>query len=464
MKLRLNNIRSIEKEIEWPLARLNIFSGENGTGKSILGDFIQLCSDNLNFSDFPDKQLPVLYKFPDHQDWTNWCAKGDINKPIVIEKTETFFGFPVRIILKYAFSENQLSWERPDCKCAQPAEMEMVYDNQELLTWNHRHKRVGLHAFALYLWEIFRSKDIPAADDLSCVLGIEYSDAKKFTHQLLREFIQSGPCSFDENRGGVNNLWADFQVLMTRGKSQKSYSQKWDPILAVIMGMAKRFYLSMFNFLINTPVLKGDTGNRMCDTTLTLRQAAAEEFFNLKITERKLLNEDGSVFSKRLMMDFEGKELPYDEWSDGYRQIYARIHEWTEVMTNFNQKPFYTYFSNEQFVIIRHPERGLSNALLRSWARMVIADCLKYPELNVIIETHNDELYFHFTEYINEIMELDFDIPIFKFVRYRFMETAANRYNERIGWVSPYFVREEQAMYKREYSLCRWSQGGFHLN
>jgi hypothetical protein len=230
------------------------------------------------------------------------------------------------------------------------------------------------------------------------------------------------------------------------------------------MGMAKRFYLSMFNFLINTPVLKGDTGNRMCDTTLTLRQAAAEEFFNLKITERKLLNEDGSVFSKRLMMDFEGKELPYDEWSDGYRQIYARIHEWTEVMTNFNQKPFYTYFSNEQFVIIKHPERGLTENLLRSWSFMVIEDCINHPELNVIIETHNDEVFKYFMEYLNYAMKLDFDVALIRFARYRFMETSSLRINEKCGWVSPYFVREEHEITKRIYTLDRWCQVGFHLN
>ncbi len=463
MKLRLNNIRSIEKELKWSLARLNLFTGENGTGKSILGDFLQLCRDNIDFVDFPDRQFPVLHRFPKHQDWTKWCAKGDVSKPVVIERTEKFFGFPVQITLQYAMSEFQTSWERPDSKCAQVAELVVMYDNQELLIWNNQQRRISLHAFALYLWEIFRTRDIPSADDLSCVLSIDYPDAQKFTHNLLREFIHSGPKAIDET--GVGTFFSvDFQWIRGKAKNQKSYKKKWDPVIAVIVGLAKRFYLAMFNFLVNTPILNGDKGDRLCETIITHCQEAAQKHFMLDIHSRNVLNEDGSVFSKRLMMDFEGKELPYDEWSDGYRQIYARIHEWTEVMTNFNQKPFYTYFSNEQFVIIKHPERGLTENLLRSWSFMVIEDCINHPELNVIIETHNDEVFKYFMEYLNYAMKLDFDVALIRFARYRFMETSSLRINEKCGWVSPYFVREEHEITKRIYTLDRWCQVGFHLN
>jgi hypothetical protein len=95
---------------------------------------------------------------------------------------------------------------------------------------------------------------------------------------------------------------------------------------------------------------------------------------------------------------------------------------------------------------------------------MVIEDCINHPELNVIIETHNDEIFKYFMEYLNYAMKLDFEVALIRFARYRFMETSSLRINEKCGWVSPYFVREEHEITKRIYTLDRWCQVGFHLN
>lgn len=444
MNIGLNNIRTIERAVSFDLDRINLFIGDNGCGKSILGDFLDLCAQNIHFIGAHETQFPVFTKFAERQDWKSWNTSEDDKRPLRIERSIHFMGIPIQMSVLYSSTERFKQAENKKALCAEPQEFVVTYDNQALITWNDSERRVSLHVFAMLIGEALRGRSIPDAEELNDLLDVPYLEAKKFSMNLLKQFMQHGPRSFWDDQSHPQVFYFDYQRLFQKGRDAADYKRKWDPMVFFILGMVKRLHAAMFGFLVDTPVLKGNHGLRMLDYSKALRHDAAIDYFNIKFLERSLLNEDGSEFGKRLLVDFHGREVPYDELSDGYKSIYSLIDEWTEVTSQGPMVPLKSFFSQERLVIIRHPERDLSKEQLENWARMITIDCLNLPNLRVVIETHSEELYFSFLAHFTELGLIHMDIPIYKFIRYEFRDTVAPRYNYKCDGVAPYFQTENQ--------------------
>jgi hypothetical protein len=408
-------------------------------------------------------QFPVFTKFAERQDWKSWNPNVEAQRPLWIERSIHFMGVPIQMKLLYVKTERYRQVENKNAICAEPQEFVVTYDNQALITWNNSERRVALHVFAMLIGEALRGRSVPSAEELNDLLDVPYPEAKKFSLNLLKQFMQQGPRSFWDDQPHPQVFHFDFQRLFQKGRDAADYKRKWDPIIYFILGIVKRMHTAMFTFLVDTPILKGKKGNRMMDFSRALRHEAAIDYFNIKFLERSLLNEDGSEFGKRLLVDFHGREVPYDELSDGYKAIYSLIDEWTEVTNQEPMVPVKSFFSNERLVIIRHPERDLSKEQLENWARMITIDCLNLPNLRVIIETHNEELYLFFLTHLTELGLIHMDVPIYKFIRYEFRDTVAPRYNYKCDGVAPYFQTENQRIQACEPSKV-WSYRNYLFN
>ncbi len=463
MNIGINHIRTIERKVSFDLDKINLFIGDNGAGKSILGDFLELCSENMHFLGVNAMQFPVFTKFVGRQDWKSWSPNADVERPLLIERSIHFMGIPIQMRLLYSCTERFKQAENKNTICAEPLEFVVTYDNQALITWNDGERRVVLHVFVMLILEALRERPVPSAEELSDLLDIPYPEAKQFSLSLLKQFLLQGGKSFWDDQINPQIFLFDFQRLFQKGREADDYKRKWDPIVYFILGMVKRIHAAMLSFLVDTPVLKGKMEGRMIDYSKALRHDAAIDYFNIKFLEKKVLNEDGSIYDKRLLVDFHGKEVPYDELSDGYKAIYTRIDEWTEVVSQEPAVPAKSYFSNERVVIIRHPERDLSREQLENWARMITIGCLNCPNLRVIIETHSEEIYLSFLTHLTALGLMHMDIPIYKFIRYEFQDTVAPRYNYKCDGVGPYFKTGNQKIHPFEPAKV-WSYSNHHFN
>ena len=92
MYIKLENFKSIRKDMEWDLKGINIFIGGPGTGKSLVSDFLKLFAKNHQIEGCEKGNFSGACKCESLMDWRNYTYHGQLKDPTVIARSVSFVG------------------------------------------------------------------------------------------------------------------------------------------------------------------------------------------------------------------------------------------------------------------------------------------------------------------------------------------------------------------------------------
>lgn len=370
------------------LRPLNFFLGDNGSGKSILADYLNLMKRNASSAEWRNRHFPLVDQFKEHQDWRNWVGKGDTSKEITLVKNDSFLGR--RVIVKVKYKQSSMANNRVDAsiKGAQVSSLIIQQGQIPLLVWGADERRVYTKNLANYLYKAIKNHGMPSEEEW-CEELFPSTIAKELRLDDIANFIDEGPEYYEEETSMDHLFYLDLGHLFFRKRLSIANSPKFHGVQLLMERVLGQFKNGMIDWMTETPVLRGERKLVLDEFDADRKIYTAAYFFELELENRVIQIESGQYWGKEVFLGQESKFSPLQFCGLGQQKICSWIQEWTSVLKQLDREMQSEFFETNRMVIIQHPEINLSIESQRKLMDMIVHDILQYPYLHVVIETHS---------------------------------------------------------------------------
>jgi AAA15 family ATPase/GTPase len=415
MQIKLKNLLSIDKTVDITLRPINFFIGQNGSGKSILSDVIQLFKANALQNETLKKHFPILSRFDHHSDWRSWVNQGDLSKEVIITRSCNFLYRKVilKVKITHCFRSNESA--NPQ-KASAEINSFIIQDGQNILMhWSKEERWINNRLLATFLYRAIHEHGHLSSQEWEDELDISPRFSDQLTTDLLLEYIQSHPENFSDETGAQPFFYLDLSALFFRHRLSIRNNAKFDSVTALMEKVLAQFQKEMNHFLMDTPILSGERKKMGMEKPSPQKERYASEYFGFSLLHKKIQSEDGTYLGQELFISAEGREDRLERFGMGYQKVCGWIDQWTDVIKILERETDSILFSSERLVIVHYPENYLSPQWQRQLLRMMADDVQRFPQLRLVFITHSQEFIRAASDMIGQGMVERNAVGVFQF-------------------------------------------------
>jgi AAA15 family ATPase/GTPase len=415
MQIKLKNLLSIDKTVDITLRPINFFIGQNGSGKSILSDVIQLCKSNAHQSDTLKKHFPLLSRFDQHSDWSDWVNGGDLSKEVIITRSVNFLYR--KVILKVKIAKSPRIYNTTNTLRAS-AEINafIIQDGQNVLMhWSKEERWVNNRLLSIFLYKAIKEHGNLSAQEWEDELGISGRFSDQVSTDLLMEYIQTQPQNFTDELGEQPFFYMDLGAFFFRQRLSIRNNTKFDSVTALMEKVLVQFQKEMNHFLTDTPILTGERKKLGNEKRSSQKEKYASEYFGFSLLHKKVQLDDGTYLGQELFISCKGRTDWVERFGMGYQKVCGWIDQWSDVIRRLERETDSILFSSERLVMVHYPENYLSSEWQRQLLRMMSDDIQRFPQLRLVIITQSQEFIRAASDMVGQGMVERNAVGVFRF-------------------------------------------------
>lgn len=427
MQIKLKNLLSIDQTVDISLRSINFFIGQNGSGKSILSDVIQLCKSNAHQSDTLKKHFPLLTRFDQHSDWSGWVNGGDLSKEAIITRSVKFLYR--KVILKIKIAKSSRFYDTTDSiRASAEINSFIIQDGQNVLMhWSKEERWVNNRLLSIFLYKAIKEHGNLSAQEWEDELGISGRISDQICTDLLMEYIQTQPANFSDELGAQPFFYMDLGAFFFRQRLSIRNNAKFDSVTALMEKVLAQFQKEMIYFLMETPILKGERKKLGMENLSPQKEKYATEYFGFSLLHRKVQLDDGTYLGQELFISCKGRTDWVERFGMGYQKVCGWIDQWTNVIRNLERETDSILFSSERLVLVHYPENYLSPEWQRQLIRMMSDDIQRFPQLRLVIITQSQEFIRAASDMVAQGMVERNTVGVFRFQWEEDKQTTVHR-------------------------------------
>jgi len=435
MHIKINHLKSIGSTLDFTLRNINFFIGPNGVGKSVLPELIQLFNRNDSVRDFRRRQFPTLSFFEAHDDWRNWSHNGNLSKASTIVRSISFLNRKANLIVKIKDSSSVRSWKDKEWVAAQ-VETFIIQDGQiPLLIWGPEERRINTRQMAIYLDKAIKEFGTITALEWEEEMEIPLKLGSKLNAELFKEYIDNGPEFYEDNNSQIHLFYLDIQSMFFRRRLSITNNPSFEPIAYLMEKVLLYFQQAMLSFLIDSPVLKGETKLYWDENRMEKKNQLAQTYFGLSIEQQKIVLEDGAFHGRQLFVEYQGRKEALEKCSRGMQTVCSWIEEWTNTIQKLKHQTDSLFFSAEKVIFIQNPEKCLHSIWQRKLLRMLLDEAEQHTNWKIVIETHSQVIIDEIEQSVGRNELERSDVALFSFSKddkflTKIQQLPVNRYKD----------------------------------
>jgi hypothetical protein len=407
MKLQLSHLKSIS-EASMDLSQINLLVGANGSGKSILTQWIQLLQRNMNKSGPAQVQFPNLVLFPKGSDWQDWAPFGQYINVSECTMHGTFMGAELSFQCQYAQSDFVKSGLQLDRQCAQPVRFVIEYNGECLMEYKVDEHTIFPKAIMKLLWRQTRQMGFPEPEEWEDFFKVSYAKAKDFDPYRIQEFIEIVPEVLQRQHKWQETFYLEFKSTLLKEQLSIRYGFRYELCWKFIELFLQRCVQEYMGIFERAQVIQPKRDLELDDLTRSRKCACLQKYFGMKPILRPLKYDNGHLAGQELFMEINGKCFPYSALSQGQKNICRWVEEWANALAQWEFSRGQLFFESPRLMIIEQPVEGIHPQWQRQWVRMIWETTSIFTNARILVHAHQPFLLDAFEDLIvQEVMSPD---------------------------------------------------------
>jgi len=397
--LSIQNIKSIA-QAQLPLKEINLWIGHNGSGKSIITQWLQLLQRNLSKSENALKQFPAINLFPEEEDWKQWAPFGDCTKTSFWQTQTRFMGAALQVKVEYAQTDFVKSILHHDRRCAQPMQVVIEYNGEILMQYKVHEHFIYPAAIMNLLLKQTTQWGFPEAGEWEEFFKVSLAKAKEFDRKQIKEFLEIVPAEMHRTHAWQETFFLEFKSTLLKEQLSIRYGNKYELCWKFIDLLLSRCIHESIGIFQHAHVIKPKRDLQLNDLTRERKSKMLRTYFGMKPVERITRFDNGEPAGKVLFLEVDGKKIPTQALSQGQKNITRWVEEWVNVLSMLDVTRGQLFFESPLLIIIENTPEGLHPQWLLQWVRMLWETSRVYSNVRIIFHAYHPFLVEAFEDLI----------------------------------------------------------------
>lgn len=414
MYIKLENFKSIRKDMEWDLKGINIFIGGPGTGKSLLSDFLKLFAKNHQIEGCEKGNFSGVCNFDSFMDWRNYTYHGHLKDPTVIARSVSFVGMELRVEVSYCNTPKIGRADDANIVCAEVVGLTVYHEQYPIVIWNEKDRKIYQSNFYRVLQCGLKKRRRTLNKEWEDWAGLPPTQARQMSMRLLDRFLDCYP----------KQSWMDKKkdyFFFELGDIYRNFhfdirdNMEFVPVVMAGQHLFIQVMDCMTSLLSDVYIARGETKPVLDQYLAEEKREKCQNYFGIDLIEKEMKGPEGQYWGKQLYLKHRLYTAPFEMASPGVRRIASWVHEMEEIKQRLAEPMGRPFIQRERVVIFQHPEQDLPPNWLFWWTMLLVGFWYKVPSVTIIVETRSPQLIACMQSQIINKSVFDYHLRVFSF-------------------------------------------------